>query len=431
MIKTLVNAWKVPDLRKKILFTGLMLAIFELGCVITVPGLKGDALTQLMGIGANATAAGSASVFNLLNIMGGGALENASIFAMSITPYVTASIILQLLTVAIPALERLAKEGQEGRKIIEKWTRYSTVILAFIQAAGIYIGLANSSLVEDPGLMSFAIIVISLTAGTAFLMWMGEQISDKGIGNGISVIIFTGIVTRVPSMIQQFIVYIQGGTISWLVGILIVVAILAVFALVVLMNDAERRIPVQYAKRVVGRKMYGGQSTHIPFKVAMAGVIPIIFASSLMAFPSTIAQLFGGAKEGSGLAKFLNFIGPTSWFYAVLYFVLIIFFTFFYTAMMYNPIEMSNNIKANGGFIPGIRPGRPTSEYISRVMNRVTVMGSIFIAFIAVLPLIAAGSNVSLGFSGTSLLILVGVALETYRQLESQLMMRHYKGFLE
>ena len=262
-------------------------------------------------------------------------------------------------------------------------------------------------------------------------MWIGEQISDKGVGNGISLIIFAGIVTRVPSMIQQFIVAIQSGSVSWLVGIIVVVAVLAVFALVVLMNDAERRIPVQYAKRVVGRKMYGGQSTHIPFKVAMAGVIPIIFASSLMAFPSTIVQLFGGAQEGGWVAAFLNFIGPTSWFYAVLYFVLIIFFTFFYTAMMYNPIEMSNNIKANGGFIPGIRPGRPTSEYISRVMNRVTVMGSIFIAFIAVLPLIASGSNVSVGFSGTSLLILVGVALETNRQMESQLMMRHYKGFLE
>ena len=429
MFQSLVNAWKLPDLRKKLLFTMLMLAIFQLGTAIPVPGIARDALANLLGLAG--TAGSNGTVFDLLNIMSGGALENASIFAMSITPYVNSSIILQLLTVAIPALERLSKEGEEGRKVIAKWTRYGTVILAFIQATGLYVGLANTNALDNPGVISFLTIVLSFTAGTAFLMWIGEQITEKGIGNGISIIIFAGIVARVPSIVQSVWAQLLSGQINWIIAILIAIVVLAVIAFVVTINDAERRIPVQYAKRVVGRKVYGGQSTHIPFKVSAAGVIPIIFASSIMAFPSTIAQMVGGTPESGFWRSFLDFISPTSWFYALLYFILIILFTFFYTGMIYNPIEMANNIKGNGGFIPGIRPGKPTSEFIAKTLNRVTVIGSIAIALIAVLPILASRNNMVAGFSGTSVLIMVGVAIETYRQLESQLLMRHYKGFLE
>lgn len=418
MIKTLVNAWRLPDLRKKLLFTMFWLIIFQLGTIVPVPGIAKDALKTLMGIGS-----GSGTMFDLVNIISGGAMQNASIFAMSITPYVNSSIIIQLLTVAIPSLEKIAQEGMEGRKILAKWTRYLTVILAFIQASGLYVGLANSTgSLTNPGFFSFVTITLSFTAGTAFLMWIGEQITDKGIGNGISIIIFAGIVTRIPSMLATL--YAMALEQWWKALLLLVLCLVAV-AFVVMINDAERRIPVQYAKRMLGTKMYGGQSTHIPFKVSMAGVMPIIFASSILSFPATIARLFT-----SGDVKWINWFS-TSWLYAVLYFVLIIFFTFFYTAMIYNPIEMSNNIKANGGFIPGIRPGRPTSEFITKVMNKVTVIGSVAIALVAVLPILMSHGNIAVSFGGTSLLILVGVAIETYRQIESQMLMRNYKGFLD
>lgn len=418
MIKTLVNAWRLPDLRKKLLFTMFWLIIFQLGTIVPVPGIAKDALKTLMGIGS-----GSGTMFDLVNIISGGAMQNASIFAMSITPYVNSSIIIQLLTVAIPSLEKIAQEGMEGRKILAKWTRYLTVILAFIQASGLYVGLANSTgSLTNPGFFSFVTITLSFTAGTAFLMWIGEQITDRGIGNGISIIIFAGIVTRIPSMLATL--YAMALEQWWKALLLLVLCLVAV-AFVVMINDAERRIPVQYAKRMLGTKMYGGQSTHIPFKVSMAGVMPIIFASSILSFPATIARLFT-----SGDVKWINWFS-TSWLYAVLYFVLIIFFTFFYTAMIYNPIEMSNNIKANGGFIPGIRPGRPTSEFITKVMNKVTVIGSVAIALVAVLPILMSHGNIAVSFGGTSLLILVGVAIETYRQIESQMLMRNYKGFLD
>ncbi len=417
MIKTLVNAWRLPDLRKKLLFTMFMLVIFQLGTVVPVPGIMKDALKELMGIGS-----GSGTVFDLVNIISGGAMQNASIFAMSITPYVNSSIIMQLLTVAIPSLEKIAKEGEEGRKIIGKWTRYVTVILAFIQASGLYVGLSNASSLTNPGFMSFITITLSFTAGTAFLMWIGEQITEKGIGNGISVIIFAGIVTRGPQLIAGLYTMFME---KWYLALILVVLCLVVVAFVVTINDAERRIPVQYAKRMVGRKMYGGQSSHIPFKVSMAGVIPIIFASSILSFPATIARLFTSGE----VAWINNFM--TSPLYAILYFVLIIFFTFFYTAMMYNPIEMANNIKNNGGFIPGIRPGKPTSDFITKVMNKVTVIGSIAIALIAVLPILMSRGNMAVAFGGSSLLILVGVAIETFRQIESQMLMRNYKGFLD
>ena len=417
MFKTLVNAFKMPDLRKKLLFTLFMLIVFQLGTVVPVPGIEKDALKSLLGIGD-----ASGSLFNLVNILSGNAMQNASIFAMSITPYVNSSIIMQLLAVAIPALERLSKEGEEGRKVIAKWTRYGTVILAFIQAAGLYISLSNSGALELTGIIGFITITLSFTAGTAFLMWIGEQITENGIGNGISVIIFAGIVTSGPQLIASFWVQLQT---NWIIAVLSLILCLAVVVFVVMINDAERRIPVQYAKRVVGRKMYGGQNSHIPFKVSMAGVIPIIFASSILSFPATIARLFTTNQP----AWINNFM--TSPLYAILYFLLIIFFTFFYTAMMYNPIEMANNIKGNGGFIPGIRPGKPTSDYITKTMNKVTVIGSVAIALIAVLPILMSQGNISVSFGGTSLLILVGVAIETYRQLESQMIMRNYKGFLD
>ena len=418
MIKTLVNAWRVPELRKKILFTLFMLVIFQLGTVVPVPGLDKNALSQLLGIGT-----GSGTLFDLVNIISGGAMQNASIFAMSITPYINSSIIMQLLAVAIPALEKLSKEGEEGRKVIAKWTRYVTVILAFIQAAGLYVGMANTGAVENAGFVSFITITLSFTAGTAFLMWIGEQITEKGIGNGISLIIFAGIVTRAPALLVQIWQMLKT---TWWLALIVIVLGLAVIAFVVMLNDAERRIPVQYAKRVVGRKMYGGQSTHVPFKVSMAGVMPIIFASSLLSFPQTIAAMFSAGSTPAWITWFTG-----SWLYAVLYFVLIIFFTFFYTSMVYNPVEMANNIKNNGGFVPGIRPGKPTSDFLTKVMNKVTIIGAICIALIAVLPMLMAQGNMSVSFGGTSILILVGVAIETYRQLESQMLMRSYKGFLD
>ena len=394
-----------------------MLIIFQLGTVIPVPGINAQALSELMGIGD-----GTGSIFNLLNIISGGAMQNASIFAMSITPYINSSIIMQLLAVAIPALERISKEGEEGKKVLAKWTRYVTVILAFVQASGLYVTLANSGAMADTGILSYITTTLTFTAGTAFIMWLGEQITEKGIGNGISLIIFAGIVSRGPQLIGSLITTMQD---NWIMGALIAVVAIVIVAVVVMLNDAERRIPVQYAKRVVGRKMYGGQSTHIPFKVTMAGVIPIIFASSILSFPATIAQMF----YGGNVAWVNRFMGSP--LYAVLYFLLIVFFTFFYTAMIYNPIEMSNNIKNNGGFIPGIRPGKPTSDFISRVINKVTIIGAVAIAIIAVLPIAMSLGNMAVSIGGTSLFIVVSVAIETYRQIESQMLMRNYKGFLD
>lgn len=415
MFQTIRNAWKIPDLRKKILFTLFMIAVFRLGSYIPVPGLDRGALQSMIGEGNN--------LFGMLDLFSGGAFGNATIFAMSITPYINSSIIIQLLTVAIPALERLAKEGEEGRKRLASWTRYGTVILAFIQATGLYFALRSG--LTNSGVVPFILVTFSFTAGTAFLMWLGEQITEYGVGNGISIIIFAGIVSRVPSsvigLVNNF-KAVQGaqGIIS-LAAIVIVSA--ASILLVVFINDAERRIPVQYAKRMVGRKMYGGQSTHIPIKVAMTGVIPIIFAMSILSFPQTIAQFMG---------KNIQIFNTTSWWYIVLYFVLIIFFTYFYTAIQFNPIEVANNMKKNGGFIPGIRPGKPTSDFINRVLVKITLAGAVFLGLIAVLPqIVAKYTAFHLTLGGSSLLILVGVALETVKQIESQMLMRHYKGFLD
>lgn len=430
MLKTLQNAWKIPDLRKKMLYTILMLVIFRLGSFVPVPGINSAMIAEMMG-------GFSEGIQGLINNFSGGALERASIFAMSITPYINASIILQLLTVAIPALEKLAKEGEEGRKKIASYTRYVTVILAFVQATGLYFSLSGA--MTETGVIPYFIVTFTFTAGTAFLMWLGEEITEKGVGNGISLLIVIGIVSRGPAMIQSMrAMVVQGGGINIqsvaLLLAVIAIALIAVTA-VVLMNEAERRIPVQYAKRVVGRKSYGGQSTHIPLKVIMAGVMPIIFAVSIMSFPQTISMFVHGQNtptEGAW-AVILRWFSQTHPFYIICYFLLILFFTYFYTAIQFNPIEVANNMKRNGGFIPGIRPGKPTSDYIARVLSKVNLIGALFLAIIAIFPIllgfIPSLSGVSIG--GTSLLIVVGVALETTKQLESQMLMRHYKGFLE
>jgi len=436
MFSTIRNAWAIPDLRKKLIYTVLLLVVFRLGSFIPIPGVApiGDMMRGMEG-----------TLFDLLDTMTGGAFAQMTIFAMGIAPYINASIIMQLLTVAIPYFEKLQKEGDEGRKKLAQFTRYGTVLLAFLQAWGLYTLLVSWNnpgqgilIVPNPDGLTMFIVIMSLTAGTAFLMWLGEQITEKGIGNGISLIIFAGIVSRAPTAIMglwlDFVAPGEFMGIATLAGIGIVA--LAVVGFVVMMNEAERRIPVQYAKRVVGRKMYGGQSTHIPIKVASAGVIPIIFAMSIMAFPGTIAMMFGVPIDGSATGFWgwvTTWITPAHWFYAVLSFFLIIFFTYFYTAIQFNPVEMANNMKKNGGFIPGIRPGRPTTEYIQKVLGKITTAGAIFIALIAVLPMILASGFGFTAFAigGTALLIVVGVALETVRQLESQMLMRHYKGFLE
>ena len=377
MLETIRNAWKIADLRKKLLYTLGMIIIFRLGSCIPVPLLDP---TQLKAMFENT----NNSLFGFINLVSGGAFQNATIFAMSITPYINASIIMQLLCVAIPALERLQKEGEDGRKKIAQMERVGTVILAIIQAIGLYFMLKSYGAVTMTGFWAAIIIVVTFSAGTAFLMWLGEQITEKGVGNGISLIIFAGIVSRIPSMVTSLYQYIQNGSMGFIGVLALLIVALLVVGVVVAMNEAERRISVQYAKRVVGRKMYGGQSTHIPIKVASAGVIPIIFAMSIMAFPGTIAA-FAGVSEASGgfWGGFLKIFSPNHWLYAVLYFLLIIFFTYFYTAIQFNPIEMANNMKKNGGFIPGIRPGRPTSDYISRTHSTITLAGAIFFLRIA------------------------------------------------
>ena len=427
MFKTLRNAWNIPDLRKRMLYTLVMIVIFRLGTFIPVPGLDASVLKGLVEGSEN-------SLFGLLDAFSGGSFGNATIFAMSITPYINSSIILQLLTVAIPALERLAKEGEEGRKVIAKWTRYVTVILAFIQATGLYFGLRNA--VENPGFLSYVTIVATFTAGTAFLMWLGEQITEKGIGNGISIIIFAGIVSGVPGMVNDMYQNFMNGSLNIWGMIGIVIFILAMIAFVVFINDAERRIPVQYAKRMVGRKMYGGQSTHIPIKVNMSGVLPVIFASSILSVPPTV-QMFLSEEKVEKFASFFGVFTTSHWFYSVMYFVLILFFAYFYASIQYNPVEMANNIRKNSGMIPGLRPGKPTADYIKKILGRITLLGALLLSVVALFPNMITlftnliGSPLMLSLGGTSLIIVVGVALETVKQLESQMMMRHYKGFLD
>ena len=428
MLQTMRNAWKIPDLRKKILITIGLLLVFRLGSFIPVPGLDRAAFEEL--------ASQSGSIFGFFDIITGGAFSLATIFAMSITPYINSSIIMNLLTIAIPALERLQKEGEEGRKKIAQLTRYGTVILAFIQASALYYGLIAPAIRGGSTALSYLIVTMSFTAGTAFLMWLGEQITEYGVGNGISLIIFAGIISRAPAGIMSVInLFIAGGLGEGIWGLLMLLFVAAVFlgiiAAVVFVQQAERRIPVQYAKRVVGRKMYGGHNTHLPIKVNLAGVIPIIFAMSLMIFPQTILGFFFPNATGN-LIEFIKNFNSTVW-YALLYAILIIFFTFFYTMVYFNPIEVANNLKKNGGFIPGIRPGKPTSDYIAAVLNKITWFGALFLATVSIFPSILQlfTSIQDVWFGGTAVLILVGVALEVVKQIESQMLMRHYKGFLE
>lgn len=433
MFSTIRNAWKIPELRRKILFTLLVIIIFRIGSVIPVPFLDITALKNLMG-GIDE----SGSLLAYLNTLSGGAFSNATLFAMSVTPYINSSIIIQLLTVAIPALERLSKEGEEGRKKLATITRYTTIILGLIQGTAYYFFLRKSNVVTYrsgfTGVFVALIIVMAFTAGTALMMWLGEQINQYGIGNGISILLFAGIVARLPYTINILKTYLQyaseGMTRYYVLVPLFVVLFLIVVWVIVFMNDAERRIPIQYAKRMVGRKMYGGQSSHLPIKVGLGGVLPVIFASSILSIPSTI-KLF---VTPTGFWKsVLDALSSDGWLYAALYFILIILFAYFYTTIQYNPVEMANNLRQNNGTIPGIRPGRPTVDFIAKILSRITLIGALFLAFIALLPIIFANVTGMGGLSmgGTSVIILVGVALETSKQLESQMMMRHYKGFLD
>ncbi|MBR5543671.1 MAG: preprotein translocase subunit SecY [Oscillospiraceae bacterium] len=432
MLTTIKNAWKIPELRSKMLFTLLCLFIFRLGSAVPVPFIDSTLLANLFG-------SYEATLLGFMNAMSGGAFEQAKIFALSIQPYINASIIMQLLAVAIPSLERLSKEGgEEGKKKIAAITRYVTIAIALLQGFAYYKLLQNGyggvSLIDTKGLNGVFVafvIVFTFTAGSAFIMWLGEQITEHGIGNGISMILFVSIISRVYPAIQSL----AGNyaTLRWYGIAAILVVFLAVIAFIIFFDGAERRLSIQYAKKVVGRKMYGGRSTHLPIKVNMSGVMPIIFASSIATFPATIAAFFPKPESGFWLWVQENIFSPDSATYAVIYLLLIVGFSYFYTAIQFNPIEIANNLKNNGGFIPGFRPGRPTAEFITKVMNKITLFGAVFLGVIAVLPIIVghATPGINLSIGGTSILIVVGVALETVKQLESQMMMRNYKGFLE
>ena len=417
MISTLVNAWKIPDLRKKIIFTLLMFLVFRIGAHIPVPGVDANVLSSLFGN----------DIWSLIDTFSGGAFKKFTLFAMGIMPYINASIIMNLLTIAIPYFENLAKEGQEGRKKMAMYTRYGAVILAFIQACGMTVYMKKAFVSQN--FLTYLTVIITLTAGTAFLMWLGEMITEKGIGNGISLIIFIGIVSRFPSGLNTIYKSWTGDQVSTLALIIFAVLAVLIIAGVVTLQEGQRRIPVQYAKRVIGRKVYGGQSTHIPIRVNQTGVIPIIFAMSILMLPTTIAGFFPNNGFAVWLTRVLSTTHPA---YIICYVLLIIFFTYFYTAVTFNPREVAENMQKNGGFIPGLRPGRTTSEYLDRVLSRITLAGAIFLAFIAVLPNIAAQlSGLNIYFGGTSLLIVVGVALDTMKQLETQIVQRNYQGFMK
>ena len=418
MFSALANVYKIPELRQKIIFTLIMFAVFRLGTHIPVPGVDPSAIEQLFATG---------NLFGLLDLFSGGAFSKFSIFAMSITPYINAAIIMQLLTVVIPTLEQWSKEGQEGHKKTTKVTRYLTVALAFFQAVGMSIGLKQAILNPNP--VSILIIAITLTGGTIFLMWIGEQITANGVGNGISLIIFAGIVAALPKNLGTIYSYLQAGTISYFNAFVFAVIALLMIVFVIYIQEGNRRVPISYAKRVVGKKTYGGSSSHIPLKVNHAGVIPIIFASSVLMFPVTVAQ-FIEVPWVTTLAGYFAWGTPLQ---TSIYALLIIFFTYFYTAVTVKISDMAENLKKYGGFIPGIRPGKPTEEYLDTVMTRITLAGAVFLAFIAVLPNLVAGATHIEGvyFGGTALLIVVGVALNTMKQIESMVVMRHYQGFMK
>jgi preprotein translocase subunit SecY len=454
MIKTIRDAWAIPELRKKIMFTVFALLIFRLGAAIPVPYIDSANLETYLS-------AQSGTILGLMNAMSGSAFSMATLFALSIQPYINSSIIIQLLTVAIPALERLAKEGgEEGRKKIASITRYTTVGIALLQGFGYYSLIKSYGLVDTEGLPAFwvgLVIVLSFTAGSAFLMWLGEQITEFGIGNGISILLFAGIVSRFPRMVTDMITgvgyynnpltedqmsamtqtqidaYNKMALAPWMIPI-IVIGMLALVVFIVFISNAERRLPVQYAKRVVGRKMYGGQSTHIPMKVNMSGVMPIIFAQSIASLPATVGAFMGWTTTSDGFGGgMMRLFDTTKPFYSILYFLLIVGFSYFYATMQFNPIEVANNLKKNGGFIPGFRPGKPTADFITKVLSKITMFGALYLSVIAIAPIITGNifGYSSLAIGGTSVIIVVGVALETVKQMEAQMLMRHYKGFLE
>ena len=439
MFKTLKNALKTPDVRKRLLYTLLLIVVFRLGCYITVPGVDSIALNDAMS--------NTQGIAGLIDMISGGAFSRFSVFAMSISPYITASIVIQLLAMIVPSLERLTKEGgEEGRKKINRYTKILTIVLALVESIGIYFAYKSSGIFVDDTFLTGALVVTGLVAGTSILMWLGDQITNKGVGNGISLLIFIGIISGLPSgVVTLWNLIVANGAFSTtglLMAIGVVIGAIILVAGVVFVQQAERRIPVQYSKRVVGRKMVGAQNTHIPLKLAMAGVMPIIFASSFMTFPAMIIQIFVPdiASQTGFLAGLYNFSIATSTSNvgigysianAIVYLLLILGFTFFYTYATFNPAEVSNNIKKNGGFIPGIRAGKPTTEYLSSVISKLTLFGGLFLAVIAIIPMLLRFTNLNIAFGGTSILIVVGVALETVQQLESLLAMRHYKGFLE
>ncbi len=430
MIETLRNAWKIPELRKKIMFTVFILLIYRLGNAVPVPNVDVDALSTYF----NQTL--SNTVLGLYNAMSGSAFSRATVFALSIQPYINSSIIMQLLCIAIPALERMQKDGgEEGRKKIASITRYVTVALGLIMGFAYYVMLNNYGLLTNSGFWPGLVIVLTFTAGSAFLMWLGEQITEFGIGNGISIILFASIVSRVPSTVSTGIESILDGSLNIFLAILLILGALVLVVFIVFVNDAERRIPVQYAKRVVGRKMYGGQSTHLPIKVNMSGVMPVIFAQSIASLPATIAAfIYGANTPDSGFGGVVMWIINTNGVvYTIVYFLLIIAFGYFYAAIQYNPVEIANNLKKNGGFIPGFRPGRPTAEFIQKVINKIVLFGSLYLSVVCILPIIVGNiiGNSTLAIGGTSVIIVVGVALETAKALEAQMLMRNYKGFLE
>ena len=431
MLQTFRNAWRIEELRKKILFTLLIVLLYRLGNAVPVPFVDIELLQQYFNSSNLQN-----TIFGLYNVMSGGAFSRATIFALSIQPYINASIIIQLLCIAIPALERLQKEGgEEGRKKIASITRYSTVVIGLIQGIAYYMMIRNYKLIDEAYLSNIwaaIVIVLTFTSGSALIMWLGEQITEFGIGNGISIILFTSIVARFPTAVATQISNVANGSLQWWLLLLMYLGALALIVLIVLVNDAERRIPVQYSKRVVGRKMYGGQSTHLPMKVNMSGVLPIIFAQSIASLPATFC-MFKASWQNSWLMT--NVFNTNTWPYALVYFLLIIFFSYFYSTIQFNPIEVANNLKKNGGFIPGFRAGKPTSDFIQKVLNKITLFGAIYLGIVAVTPIIisavsSADSLTGISLGGTSIIIVVGVALETFRALEAQMLMRNYKGFL-
>ena len=422
MLQTLQNAWKIPELRKKLIFTVLMLLIYRIGNVVPVPFVDTAALKSTFD------AVFSNTILGLYNVMSGSSFSVGTVLALGIQPYINASIIIQLLTVAIPALERMAKEeGEAGKEKLNRITRYTTVGLGLLLGWGYYTMCSSYGILTDDGqgFLPGLVIVLAFTAGSSAVMWLGEQITEHGIGNGISMILFANILSGIPNMLMTLL------SIDWWMSLIILVGVVALVVFIVFINDAERRIPIQYAKRVVGRKIYGGQSTNLPIKVSMSGVMPVIFAQSICSLPATICA-FAGWTEGS---FYENFVAPTSWFYVVMYGLMIFFFSWFYSTIQYDPVEIANNLKKNGGFIPGFRPGKPTADFIQKVINKIVVFGAIYLSVIAILPIITgnlfANTVQGLAIGGTSVIIVVGVALETVKALEAQMLMRHYKGFLD